>query len=411
MRRWHSLRVRIAAGVAVVAISVSLMIGLVVDRAAATDGRERLRAQALDRLDAAVAFYDGRGVLRFGAALNDQSLPPAVGNVGADSQVSWYDGTSMYAAQRLDERHVLSVTLPGDELASQRTALRWAWAQAAAIGAAISAVLGWLVGTWLSRRLRAGAAAAAAIASGDTQRRAAQPGGDEVALLTVALDRMASALQRRLQIERHFTADVAHELRSPVTGLVSAAELLPRDDVSDLVRRQVARLRRLVEDLLEISRIDAPDSTIDWQDCDLRAVVTACLQHEHDRVEVEVLADAVVRAEPRRIERVVTNLVRNALTYGAPPVRVVVDGPTVTVADAGPGYPEELLQEGPRRFATYTRGKGSGLGLTIAVKHTEAMGGSLALSNRPEGGARAVLVLRAATTAPPLAADDEHEEQ
>lgn len=138
VRWWHSLRLRIAAAVAAVAIVVSLMIGVVVDQAAAADGRERLRSQALDRLDAAVAFYDSRGVLRFGATMNDERLPTAMANgTAADHQVSWYDGSTMFAAQRLDQRQVLSVTLPGAELAAQRTALRLAWAQAAGVGAAL----------------------------------------------------------------------------------------------------------------------------------------------------------------------------------------------------------------------------------------------------------------------------------
>lgn len=386
VRWWQSLRLRIAAGVALVAIGVSVVIGAVVDNAAAVDGRERLRAQALDRLDAAVVFYDSRGALRFGAAVNDPALPSALGEASVE-QVTFFDGQTMYAARWLNSREVLSVRLSGQELADQRNELRWAWGRAAALGAAIAAVLGWLVGTWLSRRLRAGAQAAVAIAAGDPQRRAAQPGRDEVALLTTALDRMALALQHRLEIERHFTADVAHELRSPVTGLVSAAELLPGDEVSTLVRRQVARLRRLVEDLLEISRLDAPTASVDWQDCDLGAVLTTCLEPYGDQLDLDVRQAGVARGEPRRIERIVGNLARNALAHGAPPVRVEARGTTISVTDSGPGYPQELLADGPRRFATFTRGKGSGLGLTIAAKHAEAMGTHLRLSNRAEGGA------------------------
>lgn len=165
------------------------------------------------------------------------------------------------------------------------------------------------------------------------------------------------------------------------------------------MRRQVGRLRRLVEDLLEISRLDAPDDRIDWQDCDLAAVVEGCLQGDLAAAQLEVVGDggdggdggtgasATVRGEPRRIERIVTNLVRNALTYGAAPVRVRIEGPRIVVADAGPGFPQELLDDGPRRFATFTRGKGSGLGLTIVAKHVEALGGTLELSN--DDGARA----------------------
>lgn len=395
VRWWQSLRLRIAAGVALVAIGVSVVIGAVVDNAAAVDGRERLRAQALDRLDAAVVFYDSRGALRFGAAVNDPGLPPALAEAGSVEQVTFFDGQTMYAARWLNSREVLSVRLSGQELADQRTALRWAWGRAAALGAAIAAVLGWLVGTWLSRRLRAGAQAAVAIAAGDAHRRAAQPGRDEVALLTTALDRMALALQHRLEIERHFTADVAHELRSPVTGLVSAAELLPGDEVSTLVRRQVARLRRLVEDLLEISRLDAPTASVDWQDCDLGAVLTACLEPYGEQIDLDAEQAGVARGEPRRIERIVGNLVRNALAHGGPPVRVDARGTTITVTDSGPGYPQELLADGPRRFATFTRGKGSGLGLTIAAKHAQVMGTHLRLSNRAAGGACARVELPA----------------
>lgn len=229
----------------------------------------------------------------------------------------------------------------------------------------------------------AGAQAAARIAAGDTGARATQPGRDEVALLTTALDGMAAALQHRLEIERAFTADVAHELRSPVTGLVSAAELLPDDELGGLVRRQVARLRRLVEDLLEISRLDAAAVPIDWQRCRLGDVVTTALDQHAGDVELHVDRAGVVLAEPRRVERIVTNLVRNALAYGARPVRVDVEGARVRVVDAGPGFPPELVQDGPRRFATFTVGKDSGLGLTIAAKHAEAMGGALALTNLP----------------------------
>lgn len=409
VRWWRSLRLRIAAGVAVVAVGVSVVGGAVVDRAAAIDGRERLRAQALDRLDAATVFYASRGTLPFGARINADDLPSSLtttqGPGGQDAQVSLYDGDSMYAAQRLNAREVISVRLSGQELRTQRAALRWAWGQAVAIGAVISAIFGWLIGTWLSRRLRAGAQAAIAIGRGDTQRRATQPGHDEVALLTAALDRMAGALQHRLEIERHFTADVAHELRSPVTGLVSAAELLPEDEVSGLVRRQVARLRRLVEDLLEISRLDAATVEIDWQDCDLGQVVTIALEPHAADIEIVTRDAGLVRAEPRRVERIVTNLVRNALNYGAPPVRVEVVAGSVIVTDAGSGYPAELLAEGPRRFATFTSGgkgsggKGSGLGLTIAAKQAAAMGGQITLSNRDGGGAQARLDLRPAAAA------------
>ncbi len=387
VRWWASLRLRIAAGVAVVAIGVSGLTGAVADRAAAIDGRERLRAQALDRLDSAVVFYESQGRVRFGAVVNDPSVPAELAeDTAVGRRASWFDGDTMFAVQRVTAHELISVQLPGMGLRAQRAALRWAFIQAAALGAAVATLLGWLLGTWLSRRLRAGSAAASQIAAGDLDARAAQPGHDEVALLTASLDQMADALQRRLEVERQFTADVAHELRSPVTGLVSAAELLPPDELGNLVRAQVARLRRLVEDLLEISRLDAAHVEIDWQEHDLGEVVAEALAPYRDRVSYQVSRPGRVRVESRRLDRIIGNLVRNALSHGAGPVNVRVEGTRVIVTDSGEGYPAELIEHGPRRFATFAGRKGSGLGLTIAAKHALAMQGRLSLANQPPPG-------------------------
>lgn len=405
VRWWQSLRTRIAVAVAAVTILASIITGAMVDTTAAIDARERLRSQALDRLDAAVVFYESRSTLRFGAAL-DGDLPGGLAEAATPgNRVTWYDGNAMHAAQRLSSSRVLSVSIPGDDLREERTALRWAWGRAAAVGVTVAALLGWLVGTWLSRRLRAGAQAAGAIAAGRTDLTAGQPGHDEVAQLTAALDQMAGALQRRLEIERQFTADVAHELRSPVTALVSAAELLPEDELGSLLRRQAGRLRKLVIDLLEISRLDAASVPIEWESRDLGALVASALDAFDDSGEpVEFVRrdPGTVRVEPRRVDRIVSNLVRNARTYGQEPVRVTVTGNRIIVGDSGAGYPEDLIDSGPQRFATYARGKGSGLGLTIADKQARSMGGHLELTNGgPEmPGANATVVLMGAPVAP-----------
>ncbi len=400
VRWWHSLRTRIALAVAAVTIGASLITGAMVDTTAALDSRERLRSQALDRLDAAVVFYQSRNTLRFGAAIDSTELPAdMVEAIEPGQRVTQYDGETMRAAQRIDSQHVLSVAMPGDELRAQRTELRLAWGSAALVGVAFATLSGWLVGTWLSRRLRAGAQAAVAITAGRTDLTAGQPGHDEVAQLTSAVDQMAAALQRRLEIERQFTADVAHELRSPVTALVSAAELLPDDELGSLLRRQAGRLRRLVIDLLEISRLDTATVPIEWEDRHLGALVASALDAFDDAdepVEFVERDPAVVRVEPRRVDRIVSNLVRNARIHGQHPIRVAVRGPSITVSDSGDGYPAELIDDGPQRFATYARGKGSGLGLTIADKQARAMGGRLELTNgTPElGGANATVVLQ-----------------
>ena len=118
--------------------------------------------------------------------------------------------------------------------------------------------------------------------------------------------------------------------------------------------------------------------------------------------EVRVVADTVVTTDPRRVERILTNLAANALRHGAPPVEVEVDGPVVRIRDHGPGFPPDLFAvlhtSGPQRFRTTA--PGTGLGLTIAVGQARLLGAELAFRNRPEGGAEAVLRLPAGAFAP-----------
>jgi signal transduction histidine kinase len=101
------------------------------------------------------------------------------------------------------------------------------------------------------------------------------------------------------------------------------------------------------------------------------------------------------QTDPRRLDRIVANLVVNAHRHGRTPVEVEVAGTTVTVRDHGPGYPAELLADGPQRFRTGAseRGHGHGLGLTIALGQARVIGASLEFANAPGGGALATLRL------------------
>ncbi len=113
--------------------------------------------------------------------------------------------------------------------------------------------------------------------------------------------------------------------------------------------------------------------------------------------ELTVRAGASPTTDPRRVQRILANLLANAERHGAPPIEVVVDGPAVTVRDHGPGYPARLLREGPRPFAggavaDESGGRaGSGLGLVIAHAQAAAVGAQLSLANAPDGGAQATL--------------------
>jgi signal transduction histidine kinase len=157
----------------------------------------------------------------------------------------------------------------------------------------------------------------------------------------------------------------------------------------------VRKLRGLVEDVLEVARLDS-QAAVETEEREVSAMArraTAGL----DDVRVRIVADTVVTTDPRRVERILTNLATNALRHGAPPVELEVDGSVVRVRDHGPGFPADLLAvlhtSGPQRFRTGSRTGGTGLGLTIATGQARLLGARLTFRNHPEGGAETELCL------------------
>jgi len=271
-----------------------------------------------------------------------------------------------------------------------------------------------LVGHLLARRtldpVARASDAARAIAEGLLATRLPVRGRDEFGAWAESFNEMAEALQNKIAWERRFTADVAHELRTPITSLVAAASLLAEqvESLPDGVRRpaelliaDVVRLRRLVEELMEISRLDAGREPVVEATVDPLALLRA-LAAAHDWSErVTIEGDPVdLFTDPRRLERVLANLLANAVEHGAEPIRVSVrhDARTVTivVTDAGPGIAAEHLPHVFDRFykADPARsGHGSGLGLAIAQENARLLGGRLTLASEPGRGTAARLEL------------------
>lgn len=253
--------------------------------------------------------------------------------------------------------------------------------------------LGVLIGGQLSRRLRKAAAAANRVAKGERDVRVRDAIGgvvlDETDDLARAVDAMADALQQRIEAERRVTADIAHELRTPVTGLLTAAELLPPGRPTELVRDRAQAMRTLVEDVLEVARLDGASERAELQDIMLGEFVARRVAAKGADVEVRVVHESEVTTDPRRLERVLLNLLANAARHGRPPIEVTVEGRVIRVRDHGPGFPEKLLAEGPSRFRTGSTdraGDGHGLGLTIAAGQARVLGARLTFRNvRPAG--------------------------
>ena len=278
-----------------------------------------------------------------------------------------------------------------------------------------SAVVGALAARGLLRPLRQARTAAHRLEVGLLGTRMPEEGGDEFADLGHAFNRMAEALEASMaelrQLEaghRRFVADVSHELRTPLTALTTAADVLEThraglDDAGSraarLLVRESDRLATLVEDLMEMSRLDAGAAPMAWEPVDVVALVSAAVATRGWDQQVQMAnsgEDGVTTvADPRRLDAIVANLVGNALEHGRPPVRVLVTATPqeviVVVNDAGDGIAADDLPKVFDRFykADPARpgGRGSGLGLAIARENARLHGGDLTVASRPGSGA------------------------
>ncbi|WP_405412748.1 sensor histidine kinase [Streptomyces decoyicus] len=408
-----SLRWKIAGLAAATACLVAAAVGVLVHLWTAQDIRDRAEAQATNGVYAAMDIYRRTGTLTDGAELDPAGLPAALRHPADGNRHTAYDGSvdgnvgpSVWGAQRVGGPGspvlAVQVNMSSDLYTLRQLDVTMTLASLIALAAAVPlAVYG---AGLLGRRLRRVSETAVRISAGDLDARTRHTKGrDEVADIAATVDLMADSLGRRLRTERQFTADVAHELRTPVGGLLAAADLLPPGETEDLLRARVRDLRGLVEDLLEISRLDAGAEQPVRARVPLGAVVSEAVTRTGLDTEVTV-ADApgeeaaqTVETDPRRLERIVSNLVVNAHRHGGTPVQVTVEGRTVVVRDHGPGFPPDLLRDGPRRFHTGAteRGSGHGLGLTIALGQARLLDAELRLDNAPDGGAVATLRLPA----------------
>ncbi|MFF3565121.1 ATP-binding protein [Streptomyces sp. NPDC002574] len=402
------LRWKVCAAIAVVSALVALVLSLVVHNAARASMIENSRDVQNERVQFAQRIYESTGRLTIDAQLNDPALPAPLKRLAREGKRATFvadtGGAPMvWAETPLADGKILSLKTTFTDRFSVLEDLD----QALVIGSTAVVVggtaLGVLIGGQLSRRLRKAAVAAGRVADGETRVRVREAIGgrvrDETDELARAVDAMADALAGRLEAERRVTADIAHELRTPVTGLVTAAELLPPGRPAELVRDRAQALRTLVEDVLEVARLDGAAEQADLQDVALGDFVRRRVAAVVPAATVDIRDDAVVRTDPRRLERVLANLLGNAARHGRAPIEVTVDGPYLEIRDHGPGFPEDLLHDGPSRFRTGSSdraGGGHGLGLTIATGQTRVLGARLTFRNAPDsagGGAVARLLL------------------
>lgn len=394
------IRWKLSAAIAFVGALVAIALSLVVHNAARVSMLDNSRDLADERIQVAQRMYESGRTQAFGVEVDDPSIPKDLLAKVAQGRRATYvsDNASgvadIWAAVPLKDGRVLSLHTG---FTDRNTDVMTDLDQALIIGSIAvvfgGSALGVLIGGQLSRRLRKAAAAANQVAKGDTDVRVGNAISgvvrDETDDLARAVDAMADALQQRIEAERRVTADIAHELRTPVTGLLTAAELLPPGRPTELVRDRAQAMRTLVEDVLEVARLDGASERAELQDIMLGEFVSRRVAAKDSGVDVRVVHESEVTTDPRRLERVLFNLLANAARHGKPPIEVTVEGRVIRVRDHGPGFPGALLADGPSRFRTGSTdraGHGHGLGLTIAAGQARVLGARLTFRNiRPPG--------------------------
>ncbi len=246
-----------------------------------------------------------------------------------------------------------------------------------------------------------------------------QERGDEIGVLARAVSDMATALRHRIDAVEAFGADVAHEIKNPFASLRSAIDSLVRVEdetlraqLTQIAAHDVRRIDRLVTEISEASRIDAELSRATFEYIDLAALIENLVKAREERGlnagrQVEIDRESWttrVSGVPLRLERVIENLLDNAVSFSPPEgtIRIELrsDGERVraTVCDEGPGIPEAEREKVFTRFHTARPesegfGNHSGLGLAIARTIAEAHDGSLTVTDRADGKPGACLTL------------------
>jgi signal transduction histidine kinase len=261
------------------------------------------------------------------------------------------------------------------------------------------------------------------LAGGDLSARASESGPRELHELGASFNEMASNLEHLFDARRELVAWASHDLRTPLASLRAMVEAL-EDDLAEpaeylpAIRAQTELLSELVEDLFELARIDSGALALELREASLGELVTSCLESlQADarsrgvRLESRVDAsDPLVRVAPDKVQRVLLNLLANAVRHSQPKGAVAVivrrdsDHVVVAVEDEGaglaPGAPQRMFERFWRDDESRSRSSGgAGLGLAIAQGLVHAHGGTIWAENRSEGGARVAFTLPLASSA------------
>jgi two-component system OmpR family sensor kinase len=383
--------------------------------------------QTVERATGDLVYYVPRkpGIVPFPGGVGLRELPPSTLDVDAlEKQTSMIleidrpDGDLLAAAAPLRVGSkvfgAIVIATPKAELRSRWVTLIDRLAIAFAGGVLVAGALGWYLSRRITRPVLALSAAADEIARGNYDVPLPSPTGDEIGHLSSRFREMAARLAESEAIERNFLMTVSHELRTPLTairGHVSAVRegVIDDPELEDqslaIVQLETERLERLVQDIIDLAKLDAHRFTVHREEVDMEALVQRAylsFGEEARRREIDyriaLNGTPVITTDGDRVLQIITNLLANAFRWTPDGGRVgltldAADGTvSVAVEDTGPGISRDERERIFRAF--YTRDDaGTGLGLAIARELSVALGGRIELTSEVGFGSRFELCL------------------
>ncbi len=306
--------------------------------------------------------------------------------------------------------------------------------QAGLVGFILSILLAWLISRSVARPIQQTAAAAHAVAEGDYDQQLPLSGPSEVRELAASFNQMASQVKTSQQAQQDFVANVSHDLKTPLTSIQgfsqaildgTAADSAETQRAATIIHQEAGRMRRMVDDLLLLARMDAGEVKLERQPIDLPQLLKGCITRLGPRADqngvvlnLQTPAEALpqLNGDGDRLVQLFTNLLDNAVKHSPAGGRVTVtveqldEQLVVAVADTGPGIPPDQLSRIFERFyqvdksRARTESRGTGLGLAICKELAEAHGGRITAESVVGVGSKLSVYLPTAAAAPTLVA-------
>jgi len=343
------------------------------------------------------------------------SAGKVVGTVMAQNELT--DAIQLSNSRNATMGYVLVANSPGlqaNDLSPFVERLKRVILYSGIVAATLAIVLAILVSNYLLKPVKALTSASTDLSAGNFSTRVQVKGNDELAVLGKTFNRMATNLESAEERKKTLTADVAHELRTPIAvqkaqleAMIDGVLPVTQENLTTTLQ-QTDFLSRMVDDLRLLAMADAGEISFEYREIDLRVLIDQLVNRFQGQVRAQGTQiintyepnniPMKVTTDPDRLTQILNNLVSNALRYGKRGGIITIQceadrgGAEISVKDDGPGLPPTAIQHMFERFYRHEKARsreegGTGLGLAISKKLAILMGGDLTGDNHPEGGA------------------------